>query len=239
VLVLVLVLLLVVDRSSTVGTSESEYEYEYEHEHEHEHEAVDARTAGIRGISNSSYLRIHARRVRARAPRQGKRPVAAVSSEAHAMSLSKLLSLFALASLTSLSVAACAASTDPTDDNAAGSTDQELKKSVTSCRTDDDCTAVAKGGCCNNGWLFAVNVHKVKQYEDATKCTANPRPMCPLYIVHDTRVPACVANTCEMVAADASTDAGASDCRSTGCDAGKSCSVCWGGYACIPDGAKC
>ena len=30
-----------------------------------------------------------------------------------------------------------------------------------------------------------------------------------------------------------------SDCRSTGCDAGKSCSPCWGKFACIPNGAMC
>jgi hypothetical protein len=30
-----------------------------------------------------------------------------------------------------------------------------------------------------------------------------------------------------------------SDCRATGCAAGRFCSFCWGSYACIPDGAAC
>jgi hypothetical protein len=30
-----------------------------------------------------------------------------------------------------------------------------------------------------------------------------------------------------------------SDCRKDGCGAGKYCSMCWGHYACIPNGAMC
>ncbi len=30
-----------------------------------------------------------------------------------------------------------------------------------------------------------------------------------------------------------------SDCRDTGCSAGKFCSACWGKFACIPNGAMC
>jgi hypothetical protein len=119
------------------------------------------------------------------------------------MSLSKLVSLFSLAALTSMSVAACASNTDPqADDNVSGSTDQELRKSITSCAKDDDCTAVSQGGCCNNGWLAAVNVNKVTAYENATKCNVDPRPMCPMYMVHDTRVAQCNVSKkqCEMVA---------------------------------------
>lgn len=29
------------------------------------------------------------------------------------------------------------------------------------------------------------------------------------------------------------------DCRTTGCDAGQYCSLCWGSFACIPNGAMC
>ncbi len=152
------------------------------------------------------------------------------------MSLSKLFSLFALVSLTSVSVAACAANTDSTDEGASSAADQDLKKSIQACSADDDCVAVPKGGCCDNGWLEAVNKHHVKQYENATKCTANPRPMCPMYLVHDTRVPACVANKCTMVDAK---DAGPTDCRSTGCAAGETCQICWASYACVPNGAVC
>jgi hypothetical protein len=125
------------------------------------------------------------------------------------MSFAKLVSLVALCSLASLSVAACAATTDTGDESAAGSTDDALKKSITSCHTDDDCVAVPKGGCCYNGWLFAVNKHHVAQYEAATKCTVTPHPICPLYLVHDTRIAACVSNVCEMVEADAGSAADA------------------------------
>jgi hypothetical protein len=154
------------------------------------------------------------------------------------MSLSKLFSLFALVSLTSVSVAACAANTDATDEGSSSSADEDLKKSITSCNTDDDCVAVPKGGCCDNGWLAAVNKHHTKAYENATKCTEVPHPMCPMYMVHDTRVAECNTSKkqCEMVDAK---DAGPSDCRSTGCAAGSTCQICWANYACVPNGAVC
>jgi hypothetical protein len=119
------------------------------------------------------------------------------------MSLTKLVSLFALCSLTSLSVAACASNTDPqADDNLADSTDEELRKSITACSVDADCVAVPQGGCCDNGWMAAVNKHHTKAYENGTKCKVDPRPMCPMYLVHDTRVPQCNVGKkqCEMVA---------------------------------------
>jgi inhibitor of cysteine peptidase len=34
-------------------------------------------------------------------------------------------------------------------------------------------------------------------------------------------------------------DLGGRDCRSTGCADGEWCSMCWGQYACIPNGAMC
>jgi hypothetical protein len=120
------------------------------------------------------------------------------------MSLSKLVSLVGLVGLCSFSVAACAANTDATED-VGESQDQELSSAkIHACDTDDDCVAVDRGGCCSNGWLEAVNKHHTKAYENASKCTANPRPMCPMYMVHDTRVPECNAKSgkkqCEMVA---------------------------------------
>jgi hypothetical protein len=187
------------------------------------------------------------------------------------MSLTKLFSLFALVSLSSFSVAACAASTDSSTDEgqAANSADEELKASITACKIDDDCTAVSQGGCCDNGYLFAVNKTKVTQYENATKCTANPRPMCPMFMVHDTRVAQCntTTNKCEMIQptdikcggfvahphacpSGYDCEAGgmpdmpgscveAKDCRSSGCGAGMGCQMCWGKYACVPEHAMC
>lgn len=112
----------------------------------------------------------------------------------------KLVSVFALAITTSLAAAACAANTDATEDPTAEVQDQELKKSIQACNTDDDCVAVPRGGCCSNGWMEAVNKHHTKAYENATKCTVH-NMMCPMYMVHDTRVAECNGSTkkCEMV----------------------------------------
>jgi hypothetical protein len=120
------------------------------------------------------------------------------------MSIKSLLSFFALATVTTFSVVACTASAD--DPAAADPTgevqDEELKKSLTSCSVDADCVAVPRGGCCSNGFLEAVNKDEVHAYADATKCTANPRPACPLFVIHDTRVAQCDTATrqCKMIA---------------------------------------
>lgn len=116
--------------------------------------------------------------------------------------MSKPIFAFAtLLAVTSFGLVACSASQDdsPTDDPTGEVQDQELKKSITACNVDADCTAVPRGGCCQNGWLEAVNTHHVKAYENATKCTLNPRPMCPMYMVHDTRIAVCQAKQCKMV----------------------------------------
>jgi hypothetical protein len=151
------------------------------------------------------------------------------------MSVSKLASLVALVALSSLSVAACAANTDPAaeeDPTASDQQDLSIAK-ITACSTDADCVAVPKGGCCTNGYLEAVNKHHTKAYANATKCTVNPRPMCPMFMVHDTRIAQCneAAGKCEMVAPK--------DCRTTGCSAGATCQMCWASFACVPKGAMC
>jgi hypothetical protein len=73
----------------------------------------------------------------------------------------------------------------------------------TSCQIDDDCVAVPLGGCCRNGWKTAVSRDEADAYEDATACD-QPRTICPMYIVRDTRVAECNRGTlhCEMVAID-------------------------------------
>ena len=112
------------------------------------------------------------------------------------------LSVLALGCFASFSLAACAANTDASDETVADSQDQDLSSAkIHACKTDDDCVAVDRGGCCDNGWLEAVNKHHTKAYENSVKCTANPRPMCPMYMVHDTRVAQCNTGTkaCEMV----------------------------------------
>jgi hypothetical protein len=154
------------------------------------------------------------------------------------MSVSKLASLFSLVALTSFSVAACASNTDPsadsTEEDPTASDQQDLSMAkITACTADADCVAVPVGGCCGNGYNAAVNKHHTKAYENSSKCTANPRPMCPRYLVHDTRVAQCneKAGKCEMVAPK--------DCRTTGCSAGATCQMCWANFACVPKGAMC
>jgi hypothetical protein len=125
------------------------------------------------------------------------------------MSLSKILSVVALGSFACFSVAACAANTDLPEDeqNVADSQDDLSSSKIHACETDADCVAVPRGGCCSNGWLEAVNLHHERAYANASKCKEDPAPMCPMYIVDDTRVPQCNTNAkgkrqCEMVAVE-------------------------------------
>ncbi|HEX8789345.1 MAG TPA: hypothetical protein VF765_00235 [Polyangiaceae bacterium] len=84
----------------------------------------------------------------------------------------------------------------PADDNAADAGNAQYR----ACQQDADCTAVPRVGCCNNGWLEAVNVGQKDAYAKSFTCP-QPRPMCPMYMVHDTRTPRCDPGThlCTMV----------------------------------------
>ena len=62
------------------------------------------------------------------------------------------------------------------------------------CQQDTDCVAVPRVGCCNNGWQEAVNAAQKDAYAKSFVCP-QPRPMCPMYMVHDTRTPKCDTNT--------------------------------------------
>jgi len=70
-----------------------------------------------------------------------------------------------------------------------------------SCNADADCVAVPRAGCCHNGWKEAVNVSQKDAYEQANACASTRRPICPMYMVRDTRVARCNAQShlCEMV----------------------------------------
>ena len=120
------------------------------------------------------------------------------------MSLKTAFSFLALTVVGSLSVAACAAPTDEpaaADDSAAESQDAELRMaSYNACKTDDDCEAVSKGGCCPNGLNVAVNKTKATAYEHANACKVHNQ-VCPLAVILDTRVAQCNAGTkkCEMI----------------------------------------
>jgi hypothetical protein len=68
-----------------------------------------------------------------------------------------------------------------------------------SCNKDADCVAAPVAACCKNGYNAAVNKDQVDAYEASVTCA--PHPICPLYIVNDTRVAECNVSThkCEMV----------------------------------------
>lgn len=103
---------------------------------------------------------------------------------------------------------ACASS--PSDDPAASTDDAATADALRkhhpdyyACTTDSDCVAVPRVGCCDNGWMESVNKHHVRSYEHSFTCPQS-NPICPLYIVDDTRQPECNLGTgkCEMVAID-------------------------------------
>ena len=86
----------------------------------------------------------------------------------------------------------------PADDNGADAGNAQYR----GCKQDSDCVAVPRVGCCNNGWLEAVSTTQKDAYSKSFVCPT-PHPMCPMYIVHDTRTPKCDAGThlCTMVGA--------------------------------------
>jgi hypothetical protein len=69
------------------------------------------------------------------------------------------------------------------------------------CAKDADCVAVPRAGCCHNGWKEAVAASQRDAYEKANACAITPRPVCPMYIVRDTRIAKCDAQSklCVMV----------------------------------------
>ena len=121
------------------------------------------------------------------------------------MFIKSAFSFVALTAFASFGFVACSASTDDaSEDPTSEVQDQELRKSITACSVDADCVAVPRGGCCSNGWNEAVSTHHTKAYANATKCTLFPHPMCPMYLVHDTRVAQCDTGTsqCKMFAVE-------------------------------------
>jgi hypothetical protein len=67
------------------------------------------------------------------------------------------------------------------------------------CKVDSDCVATPRNECCGTGWNEAVNKKEVAAYHASFMCP-DAHPICPLYIIDDTRVPECQANKCTMVA---------------------------------------
>ena len=92
--------------------------------------------------------------------------------------------------------------TDKGDDDGETDAGADAGDPMFACGSGVSCVAVGRvNGCCYNGWKIAVAEDQVEAYKNATACTGK-RPICPMYIVRDTRVAACNATTrtCEMVA---------------------------------------
>jgi len=103
-------------------------------------------------------------------------------------------------------VAASAPPATPAPDAATGApvladAEDGVSPQFRSCNADTDCVAVPRGGCCPHGWREAVNVSQKDAYEKASACTRTPRPICPMFLVRDTRVARCdaQAHLCTMV----------------------------------------
>jgi len=100
-----------------------------------------------------------------------------------------------------------------------------LTPDITGCTRNTDCVAVPRGGCCNNGWLEAVNAQKVEAYRQASRCIAR-NVMCTHLMVNDQRVPHCSTTThlCEMIPPD-KTSCGGIAGPANACPQGYTCQI--------------
>jgi hypothetical protein len=109
--------------------------------------------------------------------------------------------------------AACSSSEAPspeptsvaTESNAVSPPAAALDAGYFSCSANDECVAVPYiPHCCFNGFKIAVARSEAAAFEESESCDRK-RVICPLFMVDDTRVPACNPRTheCEMVPRDA------------------------------------
>jgi hypothetical protein len=68
------------------------------------------------------------------------------------------------------------------------------------CKVDSDCVATPRNECCGTGWMEGVNKKEVSAYHASFTCP-QAHPICPLYLIDDTRVAQCNndSHKCEMV----------------------------------------
>lgn len=71
---------------------------------------------------------------------------------------------------------------------------------VFTCKSDVDCVAVAKAGCCNNGYLESVNASELDSYNALYACS-DSAPVCSHLFVQDKRIAECsnLSHKCEMI----------------------------------------
>jgi hypothetical protein len=93
------------------------------------------------------------------------------------------------------------ASTDgaPTDAGGGGTiatsdVDSGAPAQFRACKTDSDCVAVARVGCCHNGWKEAVAATQKDAYAKSFTCP-DPHPICPMYLINDQRLALCEARS--------------------------------------------
>jgi len=83
-------------------------------------------------------------------------------------------------------------------EDAGPSDDGGVPAQFRACKMDGDCVAVARVGCCDNGWKEAVASSQRDAYAASFHC--QERPICPHYKVQDTRVALCdnASHLCTM-----------------------------------------
>ncbi len=62
------------------------------------------------------------------------------------------------------------------------------------CRADTDCVAVPRVGCCHNGRMEAVAASQKDAYSASFVCP-EAHPVCPMFLIRDTREPRCDGTT--------------------------------------------
>jgi hypothetical protein len=82
-----------------------------------------------------------------------------------------------------------AAPADPSDAGVASAADAQTAGDFFSCSTDSDCVRVAKNGCCNNGYMEAVNKSQADAYKASFTC--EKRRPCPMFRIHEMRQAQC------------------------------------------------
>jgi hypothetical protein len=107
------------------------------------------------------------------------------------------------ASEASTDVAAVDAGSGDAAQSASTTPDAGSAAAFQACAMDSDCVSVARVGCCNNGYREAVSAKHVDAYKHSFTCPP-PKPMCPMFMINDTREAECNNGThlCELVAAE-------------------------------------
>jgi hypothetical protein len=91
----------------------------------------------------------------------------------------------------------------PAEPGAAADPDAGAPAQFRTCTFDSDCVAVDRVACCHNGWKESVANSQKEAYAKSFTCP-QAHPICPMYLVHDARVPQCdnATHLCTMTRAE-------------------------------------